>query len=332
MTTIDGVSVDPINLDPTGDPAVLRAVFRPAGGALSIDQAAKLLHVNHFNWIQHLTLPSTSVRTVTVSPLQVLPIDGGLAPENDFSQSVVSPTTYVPPIGAVVSPQLSNTILDPILVAPSSPAFYSFYLVNTHIPDGKGHDIEVPIVYDGTNPPDGYDFYFDEPGLDARFFSPDAIVFRDRPTIGFGVGGPLTSFETQLVGVSNAGNDVPLIGTKIKIRWTSNAAAANGTFEKNSATDSPLVASGGIRGVAFDDQPFNHPPLISSIQPKTIARGSTLSTTATASDPDFGQTLTFSLDSPPAGASIDPRHGSLYLDTDRGRNRRSSFDCRSRHR
>src|SRR5262249_9664188 len=54
---------------------------------------------------------------------------------------------------------------------------------------------------------------------------------------------------------------------------------------------------------------LNRPPVLAPIQDQTVDEGSTLTLPITASDPDAGQTLTFSLDAAPAGASVDSHTG-----------------------
>ena len=56
----------------------------------------------------------------------------------------------------------------------------------------------------------------------------------------------------------------------------------------------------------------NHPPVLAAVGNKTVNEGSALTFTATASDQDAGQTLTFSLDAgAPAGASINSASGAF---------------------
>jgi hypothetical protein len=73
-----------------------------------------------------------------------------------------------------------------------------------------------------------------------------------------------------------------------------------GTF-----TDSSGVTHG------FIATPDNHAPTLDPIPGQSIAEGGTLTLTATASDPDVGQTLTYSLDAAPPGATIDPATGEF---------------------
>jgi hypothetical protein len=55
--------------------------------------------------------------------------------------------------------------------------------------------------------------------------------------------------------------------------------------------------------------PVNDAPVLAAIGNKTIALGTTLSFSATATDVDAGQTKTFTLVTPPAGAVINATSG-----------------------
>jgi len=60
-----------------------------------------------------------------------------------------------------------------------------------------------------------------------------------------------------------------------------------------------------------DPSPSNNPPVLGAIGDKTVNEGSLLSFTATATDPNAVQTLTFSLTGAPAGAAINPSTGAF---------------------
>ncbi len=68
----------------------------------------------------------------------------------------------------------------------------------------------------------------------------------------------------------------------------------------------------------FAEEPFavsvtasNHAPSLSSIGPQTVDELSSLGFAATGSDPDAGNTVTYSLVSGPAGSAIDPATGAF---------------------
>ena len=64
---------------------------------------------------------------------------------------------------------------------------------------------------------------------------------------------------------------------------------------------------------------INDPPVLNLIGDRTIDEGSLLTFTATATDPDAGDMLTYSLDLGfPAGASIDPLTGVFTWTTSDG--------------
>ncbi len=57
----------------------------------------------------------------------------------------------------------------------------------------------------------------------------------------------------------------------------------------------------------------NQPPVLTAIADQTVTQGGTVALTAQATDPDPGETLTFSLDAgAPAGASINPGSGAFF--------------------
>ncbi|MCZ7637966.1 MAG: lamin tail domain-containing protein [Verrucomicrobia bacterium] len=60
---------------------------------------------------------------------------------------------------------------------------------------------------------------------------------------------------------------------------------------------------------------LNQPPVLGSIGPRTVDEGQTVTFTATATDPDAGQQLTFSLLGAPAGAQIHPVTGAFTWTT-----------------
>ncbi len=66
-----------------------------------------------------------------------------------------------------------------------------------------------------------------------------------------------------------------------------------------------LAGDDGYHYAVYRADPSNHPPVLAAIGNKAVAELSTLSFTATASDPDAGDSLTFSLNAgAPAGAAI----------------------------
>jgi probable HAF family extracellular repeat protein len=80
-----------------------------------------------------------------------------------------------------------------------------------------------------------------------------------------------------------------------------------------SGTDALAASAGDIASWADDRMrqlsPNNAPPVLNPIRDQIVNEGSFLSFTAKGSDADSGDILTFSLDSAPVGASIDPNTG-----------------------
>jgi hypothetical protein len=63
---------------------------------------------------------------------------------------------------------------------------------------------------------------------------------------------------------------------------------------------------------AINQQSTNHPPVLAPIGNQTVDEGTTLAIQASATDPDPGQTLTYSLGpGAPSGATIDPGSGAF---------------------
>jgi hypothetical protein len=101
-------------------------------------------------------------------------------------------------------------------------------------------------------------------------------------------------------------NDLPNIGHIDEVLST-----ANSLFLVDiSSTGDVFGANGPGHGVIYQIQAINHPPQLAPIPNQTVREGSTLTFTASATDRDPGQTLTFSLGpGAPAGARIDPATG-----------------------
>lgn len=94
--------------------------------------------------------------------------------------------------------------------------------------------------------------------------------------------------------------------------WT---PSASGTFTftvRVADNGSPvLYDEESITVTVTDPAPVNHAPVLNAIGNKTATVGQALSFTATASDPDAGQTLSFSLIGAPGGASIGATSGNF---------------------
>jgi hypothetical protein len=134
-------------------------------------------------------------------------------------------------------------------------------------------------------------------------------------------------------GVFNAGgtanDENPLIfanpSTGQYFDFVSNDEPDIGHFDEALSTSSSLfladIASGGNmtsgtgQGVIYQiaavtSLPVNHPPVLAPISDQTVDEGVKLTVQASATDPDPGQTITYSLGpGTPLGASIDPQAG-----------------------
>jgi hypothetical protein len=95
--------------------------------------------------------------------------------------------------------------------------------------------------------------------------------------------------------------------------WTPALDQGPGTFSVTiRVTDNavPTCSDFETINVTVNDSAQNQCPVLNAIGNRTVTEGNLLTFTATASDPDLGQTLTFSLDSGfPTGASINSSTG-----------------------
>ncbi|MEO8427831.1 MAG: putative Ig domain-containing protein, partial [Verrucomicrobiota bacterium] len=95
--------------------------------------------------------------------------------------------------------------------------------------------------------------------------------------------------------------------------WTPSSLQAPGvilvTVRVTDNASPPLSATGRMR-VTVEQGAANRAPTIAVIPDQTIAQGARLSVQVSATDPDAGQTLAYSLEpGAPAGAAIDPTTG-----------------------
>jgi hypothetical protein len=141
-------------------------------------------------------------------------------------------------------------------------------------------------------------------------------------------------FESQSLTVT-AVSDNPGLIPNPTVNYTSPAATGSLSYtpvtnQFGSATITVTVMDDGgtsDNGVNIFTRTFlvvvvsvnNNPPIIDPISDQNMVEGGTLAFTVNASDPDAIDTLTFSLVSPPAGASINPNTGLFtYTPTDNG--------------
>jgi hypothetical protein len=83
------------------------------------------------------------------------------------------------------------------------------------------------------------------------------------------------------------------------------------------ATDNGSPPLGASETFTIDVVPFNHPPVVAAISAQTLDEGSPLTVAVTATDPDPGQTITYSLGAgAPSGAAIDAKTGAFTWTSD----------------
>ena len=96
-----------------------------------------------------------------------------------------------------------------------------------------------------------------------------------------------------------------------KFSWTPTEAQGPGVYTITvTACDAATPPACATAEVTITVNEVNLPPVIASIPPKTVDEEATLTFTATATDPDIpANTLSFSLEDAPAGATIDSETG-----------------------
>ena len=161
----------------------ITATFKPAGGALTLQQAYNICGVNHFNWSQTITEPSDWLAysgTTTAGTKEPLT---HMDPVN-YTYSDFSP--YLPGVAATISADTGASGFSYLDESPAEWASYS------------------PKI-GGTKDP----------------FTFQLIDAPSRPAGFFGSGESL-QFVTTLIGVSAAGTSVSLFGGGISFNWHSN--------------------------------------------------------------------------------------------------------------
>lgn len=127
--------------------------------------------------------------------------------------------------------------------------------------------------------------------------------------------GPLAQGETTTIKTfyGNAPNEVQalaalgVVGAEL---YSLGQSTSGGQADNDAITF--MFAFGGVGGSAI----LNTPPTLDPIPDQTINQGETATFTATATDPDVGQILTYSLSGEPAGATINPLTGEFSWSTD----------------
>jgi len=302
VTTIDDETVEVLEAAPLFG-TIINARFRPAGGALSLEQAAAVFDIDHFNWVQHMIVPDrwgVSIATVAPEEIQTGLVDGVRV-------------FYPPSTNLLVQPLPSPY---PPLIDPLGPT--QFYRIDFR--NGK-----VATVGHVQQLPDAFPYYLNEPD-EARspaFFSDVgaaghfSLAFSDNPTIGVGgyIGNEKTTFITELYGVGKGGNYPPvqLTGTHIKFQWRTNGISVNANdilVFKNTATTTSAIM-GGVDAFGFDTEPLNQIPTVNPIDSIQVRAGDTARKVVEATDSDAGQFVTFTLESGPSGAAVDAYTGEF---------------------
>lgn len=213
---------------------VISAAFRPAGGALTLEQADAILDVDHLNWIQTMTSVPPAW---TVSQQSVVYFSPVLEPGNSI--------LYDPAIGSA-----------PVQVQTSTGA----PIINV-----RSDGVPDQYVFYFNEPPSDT---ADNDGL-AKATSEFQLFFSDEPSFNSGIpgvaafdAGESVSFLTKLVGVDIEDLNSPETwgGVNPGFAWQTDADTGAGAgaivgfdYTATSPDDSalPTVVSGGVSRVQF---------------------------------------------------------------------------------
>ncbi|MBN2295624.1 MAG: tandem-95 repeat protein [Pirellulales bacterium] len=270
---------DSVEATGKGTPAI-EALFTPAQGALTIDQAATICGVDHFNWLQVLKPPTGWTFRVGPTP----------------SDPAAQPPLYDP----IENPALFYYI--------DVPNVYSQpLLVNIE------HDAYLPYLDE--QPAE----WAQSDGLCGGYLGDFTFTFRDQPQLALGDLSPspyvygLLGFETHLVGIDLFSEVVPnpLFRELTGFRWTtdriydtsSGGIQSIGVLKSIPGFDPPLY-SGSISTIQ------SHSPVLNPIGDRIVNEEEELTFVVTATDEDVpAETLTYSATGLPDGAALDPTTG-----------------------
>ena len=276
------------------DPGEIRAEFAPAGGAMSLADAAVLHGIDHFNWVQTITFPDRWTLAEVTAPIAAV-VAHPYGHTEVWTPSQDAVTTQATVDGKVIDPLVQD--------GPAGSAkFLAIQYNEGGAIDGEYialQDTKLSQKYPGFDPPDNKEYYQNEGGdfdLDAHETTPLALLFYDRPDAGKGAyrDGEAAAFETTLVGVAADGSRRNLKAANIHFQWRSNAEAVTDValFRVIDTGGLPPVVSGGISAVEFTETP----------------PGISVSPAAGLVTSELGSTATFSvsLEAPPTAiVSID---------------------------
>jgi phage baseplate assembly protein gpV len=143
--------------------------------------------------------------------------------------------------------------------------------------------------------------------LNVEIGGPDAGTGYDRLAVGG------TATLAGALNIVMVNNYVPDFGTTFHVLTFAGHTGDFDTYNGQNIGNGRYLYqqfAAGDTGLDLLTVHLNHPPVLAPISDQTVNEGSLLTFTATATDPDDGQALTYTLDpGAPAGAGIDPNTG-----------------------
>ena len=122
-------------------------------------------------------------------------------------------------------------------------------------------------------------------------------------------------------GCSGGAQIHPLTGLFTWIPTDDQSGTYTISIQVRDTCEDPCTVTATVVIVVNDSEPQNQCPVVQGIANRTVEEGELLSLDADATDPDQGQTLTFSLDPLPRRGRDRPRHGRVHVHPDPRANR-----------
>ena len=258
--------------------------------------------VNEVNTAPTLQVPAA----ITVSELQAIAATC-IASDVDVLQGRTPNTN-----------RLTFSLVNPPAGATINPSTGAFAWSTTEAHGPGSHTIRVIVTDDGVPPmaaTNTFGITITEQNLPPTIAAPPAQTLAEGATLNVAfIANDVDLPANQLTfGIVNAPAGVVLDSNTGLITWTPTEAQGPGVYTiRVRVSDNATVPLFATNSVQVTVTEVNAAPVLTALQDRTVNELTPISFSAVAQDSDLPlQTLTFSLDSPPAGASINPTSGAF---------------------